>query len=119
MGRAIPVIETGLTKDDQQKMSKGKQFIVAKFKERTREDLLRFLEEEGFSYLNNGVSREMLINSVFPIIIEVSVKKIWGIMSYAMAAASIKAHISDSEFYREYSEMCDIVLGTSRNEKRK
>lgn len=102
MGRMIPIIDTGLSGADLDKMSSGRQFIVSKFTERSRADFLTYLENEGFKYMQ-GFSRESLLESSFPVIVETSVKVVWGITSSAMASASVRSHISDAEFVKQYS----------------
>ncbi len=84
---------------------KRTQFIVSDFDD-GRESFLDTMESLGFGY-KDGFSREGIIGSRYPVIVEIKDKVIWGITSSVIAGASVKTQISASDFedfYREFYE---------------
>ena len=89
----------------------NKMLYVHPHTQAERNELVEFLEEEGFICKeDNSFNRQEILESRFPLIIELREKSIYcmGNVTCAAAAATSRIIMSDKEFYLLYS--IDTIL---------
>ena len=73
-------------------------YFVRPTSQAAREKLVDYLEENGYTYIHSA-DRESTLRSKFPLTIDVRAKTLDHIGTITSAAASVKLHISEEEFY--------------------
>lgn len=76
-------------------------FIVRPYTQEERGVLAEMLDREGFSY-RQGCSREGMLRSRFPVIIDIDIRVAAYIQTVTAAACSAHACISVQDFFAQY-----------------
>ena len=76
-------------------------FIVRPYTQQEKEVLTEMLDQEGFSY-REGCSREGMLRSRFPVIIDVDTRVVTCIQTVTAAACSVHACITVQDFFEQY-----------------
>ena len=81
-------------------------FLVKPTSESTRIELVRFLDYRGFEFIH-GTDWGSMVESPYPIIIDIDPKTAYHLTHAAFAAAAIKRLVPETEFYRKYRMYLD------------
>ena len=76
-------------------------FIVRTYTQQEREVLAEMLDQEGFAY-RERCSREGMLSSRFPVIIDLDTRVVTTIQTVTAAACSVHACITVQDFYAQY-----------------
>ena len=77
-------------------------YLVRPTSKESRTELMRFLEEQGFTY-RDDTNHISTISSPYPIIIDIIPKTIYHIQSTTCAAAAVPNLITENEFYDTFN----------------